>query len=352
METQDADAIENWQQSVKSNILYVRLVLWAFIAMCFAIGFVIDMAIQMFYFGSRWWPAFKSFLLFQQIAYASYIVTVLGIILLVVFYYLQKKIMLIGLDYKSLTAATERNTQQQALYDGLLKMSESMGLNKMPDLLIVNSPIINAFVSGSKQKKSFMVLTEGLIENLSPDELQAVIAMQLCYIKRADQQLTLAVALVANVAIIFFDLIYHRFLYAKDRDREPNPLVALIFRGLKIGRFLLPMGTFLFRFILSPERVYQAEKMTVKMMNTNAPLARALIKMHEQQFSQSDKFGEYYSELACDEIRRESYLFDPADINKAQTFATPFTTQPSLEEQLHMIAYDYRPKYSDSQEIS
>jgi len=58
-----------------------------------------------------------------------------------------------------------------------------------PKLLLISTPkIVNAFASASgiDQKKSFFLMTDGIIEQLSPEELRAVIGHEISHIKNRD----------------------------------------------------------------------------------------------------------------------------------------------------------------------
>lgn len=344
MNTETEDSVVNWRYIAKTNIFYARMTVLAYLAMCAAMGVCGDVLLNVFYWKMDWRTAIEVFVYFKQYAYICYGATLLGFLVIVGLYFFHRSILLAGLETTNMTETQQADYKM--LLENLAKMSKQIGLAKTPDLVIADSQILNTFVGGSNDKNNFVVLTSGLLDALTTHELQAVLLSQLCHLKLADQRLTLAVALCGNIPLLCFDLCYHRFIWGPDRDPEPNPILALFFKGLIIARFLIPAGTFLFRFILSSERFYNAQKMTVKLMNSNEPLAKALIKIYESQLNDIDKYGQLYSEIPYDEMRREVYLFDPADINNAQTFASPFTTHPSLEEQLAEIAYgDYHPNY-------
>jgi heat shock protein HtpX len=337
----------NWQRCAKTNNVYAKLVIIAYLCICGTIGFGIDVLINMFWFGLKWRPAIMEMLYFQrENIYGMPAMLALGVLILGILYLCQRKVMLMGLNAYPVDNVKDLSDREKMILDLVQKTASAIGLEHKPDLYIAETPVLNAFVGGSTKKGTYVVLTKGLLSHLMPKQVQAVIVMQLCHLKLLDQRLVVAVTLVAHIPLIIFDAIYHRFIYGKDRNPEPNPIIELGYKGLRITRFLLPASSFLFRFVLSPDRIHFAQIMAVKLMKENQSLGQALIKIHEYQFDNMEFLGEKYSEMAGDEIRREAYLFDPADINKSQTFATPFSTHPTLEEQLNEIGIsDYVPNY-------
>lgn len=333
----------HWQKSLRRNVFFSRFLIFLFFLMCFFLGLVIDVIIYKFYYQSAWTEALISLVTLQSYAYATLGILLVGSLELCLFLIFHRKFMRLGLKSVSATSLIKSTGEGQGLVDFIAKMSTLLNLPNPPQLYISKILTVNAFVSGLSAKNSIVVLTHGLLEQLEAREIQSIVLMQLCHIKSLDQRLTTVLSFVSNANLVLFDLIFHVFLYGPNRDREPNPLASMFFRSLKISRFLIPMTTFLLRFSLKPSRIYQAQKMTVKIMRENKSLAQALIKIYKYHFDNMEFMGDLYSEIMCDEIRREAYVFDPADINKSQTFATPFTTHPTLEEQLEAIGYSDMP---------
>lgn len=329
----------DWKSSVKRNTFYSKVLLILFILMCISFGILLDVIFNKLYFDISWGKAFTRIVTFERTPYLTYLYLFLCFTSLGFFLLFYNKFMLLGLNAVPVGSIPLQKEEAAPLAKGLSQMAKAVGLKSVPKIYISDSPVVNAFACGLREKKSVVLLTQGLIELLNARELQSIIAMQLCHIKCLDQRLTSVLAFMSNVNLVVFDLLTHSFLYGEERDREPNFLAHLFFKNLRIFRFLIPMLTFLYRFFLKSSRIIEAEKMTVKLMSDNTALAEALMKIYDHHFDNMEAMGEAYSEMACDEIRREAYVFDPADINKCQTFATPFTTHPSIEEQLEAIGY-------------
>lgn len=331
--------IRHWQEWRKYNYIFEKVVQLVFVGICGAIGLAGDVLFHLCYLAEPFEQVVKDFVFFKQLTYGAYAMLAFGCLLLWVLYLLQKRIMTYGMP----VSMTIKENADSVFEQNILKMvgdvAQAIKLPQVPEIVIVDSPILNAFVSGSNDRKAILVLSMGLFDALSLEQLQAVITQQLCLIKLNMHRLTLAVALTGNVLLMGFDLIFHPYLWGAKQRKDPNPFAELIIKGLKVARFLIPVGSFYFRFLISPTRILDVNAFTADVMKNKQVLASALLKIYNQQLNNDSKFGPLYAKMAFDEIRRESYLFDPADINPAQTFASPFTVQPSLKEQLNVLGF-------------
>jgi len=66
----------------------------------------------------------------------------------------------------------------------------------MPRLKVIETPQMNAFASGIRDKNYTVTLTRGLMNNLDDEELEAVIAHELSHIRHKDVRLLI-------IAVIF-----------------------------------------------------------------------------------------------------------------------------------------------------
>ena len=73
----------------------------------------------------------------------------------------------------------------------------------MPRLMIMETPALNAFASGIRDKNYQVTLTRGLLNSLDDEELEAVIAHELCHIQHKDvRMLIIAVIFVGIFAFV------------------------------------------------------------------------------------------------------------------------------------------------------
>ncbi len=72
------------------------------------------------------------------------------------------------------------------LYNVVEEMKIASGLEKMPDIYIIDDPALNAFATGRDPKRASVAITSGLLQKLNRDELQGVIAHEMSHVKNRD----------------------------------------------------------------------------------------------------------------------------------------------------------------------
>jgi len=72
------------------------------------------------------------------------------------------------------------------LYNIVEEMKIASGLEKMPDIYIIDDPALNAFATGRDPSKAAVAVTSGLLQKLNRDELQGVIAHEISHVVNRD----------------------------------------------------------------------------------------------------------------------------------------------------------------------
>ncbi|MFC2014246.1 M48 family metallopeptidase, partial [Chloroflexota bacterium] len=72
------------------------------------------------------------------------------------------------------------------LYNVVEEMKIASGLEKLPDIYIIDDPALNAFATGRDPNRAAVAITTGLLQKLNRDELQGVIAHEISHIKNRD----------------------------------------------------------------------------------------------------------------------------------------------------------------------
>jgi heat shock protein HtpX len=91
------------------------------------------------------------------------------------------------------------------LYNVLENLCISRGL-PMPALQIMDTPALNAYASGLHEGQYVVAVTRGLLDTLSDDELEAVLAHELTHIRNRDTQLMVIAVVFAGIFAFFGDL--------------------------------------------------------------------------------------------------------------------------------------------------
>ncbi|UBF29406.1 M48 family metalloprotease [Kovacikia minuta CCNUW1] len=167
--------------------------------------------------------------------------------------------------------------QAPELYDRVARLSDRAGI-PMPKLFVVPTKSPNAFATGRDPEHAAIAVTEGILELLTPEELEAVLAHELTHVKNRDT-LTQAVAGTIAGAITYLgQILSFGFLYGpvtRDNRQGPNPL------GLLFLIVLAPLSASLIQLAISRTREYSADLGSAEITGNPLALAHALEKLEE-----------------------------------------------------------------------
>lgn len=158
-----------------------------------------------------------------------------------------------------------------------LCMSQGM---KMPKVNIIHDNSLNAFASGINERTYTVTLSQGIIDKLDDQELEAVIAHELSHIRNNDVRLLIIsivfVGIFAMLAQVAMRSIYYSSM-TRSRNNKNNAalLILLVMVVAAIGYFF----SMLMRFAISRKREYLADAGSAEMTKNPLALASALRKI-------------------------------------------------------------------------
>lgn len=160
-------------------------------------------------------------------------------------------------------------------YEMVEKLCDRANL-PMPQLYVVPSPSPNAFATGRDPQHAAVAVTQGIVNLLPPEELEAVIAHELGHIKNRDT-LTQAVAATIGGAISFLAQMLQYSLWfggmSRNNREGGNPL------GLLLGIILAPMAATVIQMAISRTREFSADAASAELTGNPRALARALQRL-------------------------------------------------------------------------
>ncbi|MEA5505394.1 M48 family metalloprotease [Halotia wernerae UHCC 0503] len=169
-------------------------------------------------------------------------------------------------------------TQAQApgLYRMVQRLSDRANI-PMPRIYIVPSQNANAFATGRDPEHAAVAVTEGILNILSEDELEGVIAHELTHIINRDT-LTQAVAATVAGAVSFLAQMLSYSLWfggagSRDNNRGGNPL------GILLTVILAPLAATVIQLAISRTREFSADAGAAKLTGNPRALARALQRL-------------------------------------------------------------------------
>ncbi len=97
--------------------------------------------------------------------------------------------------------------EEPDIYNLLENLCISRGLNP-PKLQIIETPAMNAFASGLSEKTYAITLTRGIIDALTPAELECVMAHELTHIRNRDVRLLIVAVIFVGIFSFFGELVF------------------------------------------------------------------------------------------------------------------------------------------------
>ncbi len=88
------------------------------------------------------------------------------------------------------------------LYNIVEEMKIASGLEKIPDVYIIDDPALNAFATGRDPNRASVAITSGLLQKLNRDELQGVIGHEIAHIKNRDVLLMAITTVMLGTIVI------------------------------------------------------------------------------------------------------------------------------------------------------
>jgi heat shock protein HtpX len=111
------------------------------------------------------------------------------------------------------------------------QLAEKANLRAMPQVGIYESPEMNAFATGPSQSKSLVAVSTGLLEQMPPDQVRAVLAHEIAHIKNGDMvTMTLLQGVVNSFAIFLARIIANAVAMAVD-----NRIATLVYIGVNFA---------------------------------------------------------------------------------------------------------------------
>lgn len=112
----------------------------------------------------------------------------------------------------------------QSLVSRVHQLSKSAGLNVMPEVGIYESPEINAFATGPTKNRSLVAVSTGLLQNMTAQEVDGVLAHEVAHIANGDMVTMTLVQGVVNAFVMFFARVA-AFFASQLVDEEKRPMV-------------------------------------------------------------------------------------------------------------------------------
>jgi heat shock protein HtpX len=199
----------------------------------------------------------------------------------------------------------------------------------MPKVYMVDSPMANAFATGRNPEHAAVAVTSGIMQILTPDEIEGVLAHELAHVSNRDTLISAVAATIAGVITMIASMAQWAAILGgfggRDEDDRSGGII-----GFLVLVILAPIAATLIQLAISRSREFAADASGAEISGKPWALANALGKL-ERSADISAAHGQ------------------PADINpstahmmivnplRGSSLMSLFSTHPSTEERIERL---------------
>ncbi len=226
-------------------------------------------------------------------------------------------------DRMALAASRARPVTEEQLpqvYGIVRRLSTQIDM-PMPSIHVIDSPQPNAFATGRSPRKAAVAVTSGILDILSFEELEGVLAHELAHVKNRDILISSIAAMIgAAISIIV------RFtLFFGGGDNRNNPLGLI---GVIASLLIAPIAAMLIRFAISRTREFQADATGAEITGQPLMLASALEKISN---------GTARIPMPVNESTAQLFIDNPRKAIRGRGMTRLFSTHPPTEERIERL---------------
>jgi heat shock protein HtpX len=216
------------------------------------------------------------------------------------------------------------------LYNVVEEMKIASGLEKMPDIYIIDDPALNAFATGRNPNRASVAITSGLLQKLNRDELQGVIGHEIAHIKNRDVLLMVLLSVLLG-SIVILAWYASRFMFFTGGGRRSSSgrgggaQLIVIAVGI-ILMILAPIVAQFIYYAASRKREYLADASSALYTRYPEGLASALEKLATSKTSVR----------AANKATAPMYIINPFH-KKGMSLERLTSTHPPVAERIRIL---------------
>jgi heat shock protein HtpX len=153
---------------------------------------------------------------------------------------------------------------------------------KMPEVAVFDSPEVNAFATGMTKNSALVAVSSGLLNAMSKDEAEAVLAHEVSHIANGDMVTLTLIQGVVNTFVMFFSRVIgytvDKVIFKTEKGTGPAFIITMIIAELLLG-VLATMVVMWF----SRQREFRADAGAARLSSANKMIAalQRLQAVHE-----------------------------------------------------------------------
>ncbi len=193
----------------------------------------------------------------------------------------------------------------------------------MPRVYIIPEPVPNAFATGRNPSHAAVAVTQGLLDLLNEEEIEAVLAHELSHVRHYDILISTIAATIAGAIAWIANIMQFGAFFGGGRDEDsPNPIVMIILS------IVMPIAAGIIQMAVSRSREFEADAGAARLTGHPEWLESALIKL--ENYNRQGILPEATPETA------HMFIVNPFT-GKDISFANLFRTHPTTEQRIERL---------------
>jgi len=188
-----------------------------------------------------------------------------------------------------------------------------------PRIAVADTEVPNAFAMGRSQKSATVCCTTGIMNVLSPSELEGVLGHELSHVKHRDVLIMTVASFFASVAAMMMQF---GIFFGGDDDDSPGFFVVLL------ASFVVYIVSFFLMLALSRYREFAADRGSALITGRPSALASALVKI-------SGAMEAVPKQDLREAERMNAFFIVPTSVKGA--VQTLFATHPPMEKRIERL---------------
>ncbi len=224
------------------------------------------------------------------------------------------------------SAGAQEVSEEQApqIHEMVGNLARIAGIPK-PTIHISPDPSPNAFATGRDHNHAHVCLNQGILNLLTKNELEGVLAHELSHIKNRDILISTVVMALAGVISFITDMAF-RMMWWGGGDNDGENKSPIIFLVYIVALVIAPLLSMLIQFAVSRSRERLADSSAVLITRYPKGLMDALTKLYNNPTP-----TQHYSTAT------NHFYISPPKQNWGKHVQSLFSTHPPLEERIEAL---------------
>ncbi|SFM58233.1 zinc metalloprotease HtpX [Methanolobus profundi] len=218
-------------------------------------------------------------------------------------------------------------TEAPQLYGIVQKLAMRANL-PMPKVYIVNTSMPNAFATGRDPQHAAVAATTGILELLSEEELEGVLAHEMAHVKNRDTLISAVAATIAGVITMIATWVKWAAIFGGLGGRDDNGTNNIV--GFLALAIVAPLAATIIQLAISRSREFAADEEGARISQKPWALASALEKLEYG----STHYRQRRGDVQPSQTTAHMFIVNPL---KGSTLMNLFRTHPVTEERIKRL---------------